>query len=76
MRSQLAGIAGASARDYLAKRGIDSAAVERFGIGLAPDSRTAFKRALAHLGEDKLIESGMLIQPDEGETHTTASAGG
>ena len=49
---------GPSARDYLARRGIDAAAVERFGIGLAPDSRTALKRALAHLGEDKLIESG------------------
>ena len=63
---QLQGINGASARDYLTKRGIDSAQVARFGIGLAPDSRNALKRALISLGEDKLIESGMLIQPDEG----------
>jgi DNA primase len=63
---QLQGINGAAAREYLAKRGIDSAQVARFGIGLAPDSRNALKRALASLGEDKLIESGMLIQPEEG----------
>src|ERR671910_1432690 len=33
---QLAGIEGAEARDYLKKRGIEPAAVARFGIGLAP----------------------------------------
>ncbi|HYI43111.1 MAG TPA: DNA primase [Sphingomicrobium sp.] len=63
---QLAGIDGAAAREYLKKRGIDAAAVKRFGIGLAPDSRNALKRALAHLGEDKLVESGMLIRPEDG----------
>ena len=42
------------------------ATIARFGLGLAPDSRTALKRALAKLGEDKLIETGMLIQPEEG----------
>ena len=40
--------------------------IARFGLGLAPDSRTALKRALAQLGEDKLVETGMLIQPEEG----------
>jgi DNA primase len=63
---QLQGIAGAAARDYLGRREIDPATIARFGIGLAPDSRTALKRALAHLGEDRLIETGMLIQPEEG----------
>ena len=63
---QLQGIAGADAREYLKRRGIEPATVQRFGIGLAPDSRNAIKRALAHLGEDKLIETGMLIQPEEG----------
>jgi DNA primase len=62
---QLQGISGAEARDYLKRRGIDAATIERFGLGLAPDNRTALKRALARLGEDKLIETGMLIQPDE-----------
>ena len=64
---QLNGLAGAEARDYLARRGIDAATAERFGLGLAPDNRTALKRALGKLGEDKLVETGMLIQPDEGE---------
>jgi DNA primase len=64
---QLQGIGGADARDYLKRRDIDGAAIQRFGLGLAPDSRSALKRALARLGEDKLIETGMLIQPEEGE---------
>ncbi|MCY7270830.1 MAG: DNA primase [Sphingomonas bacterium] len=61
---QLAGIDGAAARDYLAGRGIDAAATARFGIGFAPDHRGKLKAALASFGEDKLVESGMLIRPD------------
>jgi DNA primase len=63
---QLQGIGGASARDYLKNRGIGPETIARFGIGLAPDSRNALKRALASLGEEKLVETGMLIQPEEG----------
>jgi DNA primase len=66
---QLNGLAGAEARDYLKRRGIDAAAVQRFGIGLAPDSRNALKRALSHLGEAQLIETGMLIKPDDGDSY-------
>src|SRR5437764_10775430 len=62
---QLQGIAGADAREYLKRRGIDQETITRFGLGLAPDSRTALKRALEELGEDRLIETGMLIQPEE-----------
>jgi DNA primase len=62
---QLQGLEGAAARDYLKRRDIDPALVARFGLGLAPDNRTALKRALAHLGEDQLVETGMLIQPEE-----------
>jgi DNA primase len=62
---QLQGLGGADARNYLKRRGIEQATVARFGIGLAPDSRNALKRALTHLGEDKLIETGMLIKPEE-----------
>ena len=64
---QLNGLAGASAREYLKSRGIDAEVAQRFGLGLAPDNRTALKRALGKLGEDKLIDTGMLIQPEEGE---------
>jgi DNA primase len=63
---QLQGIGGADARQYLKRRGIDPATVARFGIGLALDNRTALKRALDKLGEDRLVETGMLIKPEEG----------
>ncbi len=61
---QLQGISGSAAREYLRNRGIGPETIARFGIGLAPDSRNALKRALGDLGEDKLVETGMLIQPD------------
>jgi len=64
---QLNGLGGADAREYLKRRGIDAATAQHFGLGLAPDNRTALKRALGRLGEDKLVETGMLIQPEEGE---------
>src|SRR3954447_23658202 len=63
---QLNGLSGAAARDYLKRRGIDVAVSQRFGLGFAPDNRTALKRALEKLGEDRLVETGMLIQPEEG----------
>src|SRR5688500_10965983 len=55
------------ARAYLATRGIDAKVVGRFGIGFAPDARGKLKAALKDLGEDKLIDTGMLIKPDEGD---------
>ncbi len=74
---QLHGPDGAGARDYLKRRGIEPRPSQRFGIGLAPDRRNALKRALAHLGEDKLVETGMLIKPEEAaRTATTASVDG
>ncbi|HEV8407631.1 MAG TPA: DNA primase [Sphingomicrobium sp.] len=63
---QLNGLSGAGARDYLKRRGIDANTVQQFGLGFAPDSRTTLKRALEKLGEDKLVETGMLIKPEEG----------
>ncbi|MFL6729843.1 MAG: DNA primase, partial [Sphingomicrobium sp.] len=66
---QLNGLAGNEARDYLKRRGIGAETVQCFGLGLAPDSRSALKRALEALGEDKLVETGMLIQPEEGDSY-------
>jgi DNA primase len=66
---QLAGTDGAGAREYLKKRGIDPSAVARFGIGFAPEGRSRLKSALASLGEEKLVATGMLIKNDEGETY-------
>jgi DNA primase len=62
---QLQGTGGADAREYLKGRGIDQGTVQRFGIGLAPEGRNVLKRAFERLGEDKLVETGMLIQPEE-----------
>src|SRR5215470_953522 len=58
---QLNGLSGAGGRDYLKRRGIDTDTVQRFGLGFAPDGRSSLKRALEKLGEDKLVETGMLI---------------
>jgi DNA primase len=63
---QLNGLGGAEAREYLKRRDIDPETIQRFGIGFAPDSRSSLKRALEKLGEDKLIDTGMLIRPEEG----------
>jgi len=63
---QLNGLEGSQARDYLKGRGIDPEKVKRFGIGFAPDGRSKLKAALAKLGEDRLVETGMLIAPDDG----------
>ena len=64
---QLHGIAGSEARDYLKRRGIEAATISRFGLGLAPQGRSRLKSALAHLGEEHLVDSGMLIRPEADE---------
>jgi DNA primase len=61
----LQGVEGGEARRYLTQRGIDAATVARFGLGLAPNRRNKLKAALLHLGEDKLVDTGMLIRPEE-----------
>ena len=69
-RRQLQTGAGATARDYLAGRGLDAAALDRFEIGFAPDLRQGLLRHLAESGvPDKLaVESGLAIRPDDGGT--------
>ncbi|MGL4542694.1 MAG: DNA primase, partial [Polymorphobacter sp.] len=62
---QLGSVEGAEARAYLTKRGIDGATARAFGLGLAPDSKAKLKTALAGLGMQKLIDTGLLIAPDE-----------
>ncbi|MCJ7422323.1 DNA primase [Sphingomicrobium astaxanthinifaciens] len=63
---QLAGIEGAGARAYLDKRGLSAAIIKRFRLGFAPDDRGRLKRALDRFGVPKLVESGMLINPEDG----------
>ncbi|QYE34249.1 DNA primase [Polymorphobacter sp. PAMC 29334] len=62
--SQLRDAGGATARDYLAKRGLADKTVADFGLGYSPDSRTRLRAALASVGDAKLIETGLLIQPE------------
>ena len=62
---QLNGVDGGEARAYLSGRGIGGDTIERFGIGFAPDARGRLKAALKALGEGMLVQSGMLIRPEE-----------
>ena len=62
----LASSEGTEARAYLTKRSIDPATVQRFGLGLAPASRNRLKTAMNSFGEDKLVDTGMLIRPEDG----------
>ena len=64
---QLDGVEGGPARAYLKDRGIAEATRKKFGFGFAPDSRGKLKQALDRFGVDKLVEAGLLIQPDEGK---------
>jgi DNA primase len=63
---QLQGLEGAAAREYLKQRAIDKDTITRFGLGFAPDGRARLKQSLLQLGEEKLVETGMLIKPEEG----------
>jgi DNA primase len=63
---QLNGLEGAEARAYLERRGIAEATRRRFGFGFAPDARGKLRGALRDLGQDRLVEAGLLIAP-EGE---------
>ncbi|WP_265562863.1 DNA primase [Sphingomicrobium arenosum] len=62
---QLGGIEGAGARAYLEKRGLTPDLIKRFRLGFAPDDRGRLKRALDRFGLPKLVDSGMVIAPDE-----------
>ena len=60
--------AGARAREYLARRGLDEETIRRFRLGWAPDDRQALRRTLGVLEfpEALLREAGLLRVPEEG----------
>ncbi|HEY0525550.1 MAG TPA: DNA primase [Stellaceae bacterium] len=60
--------AGAAGLAYLRGRGLDDAAIRRFRLGFAPESRDALKRALGGgaFPEALLIEGGLLRKPEDG----------
>jgi len=62
---QLDGVDGGPARAYLQQRGISDATRRKFGFGFAPDARGRLRTALKSYGEDKLVEAGLLIAPDD-----------
>lgn len=59
---------GRAGADYLKGRGVSNDEIEAFGLGYAPESRTALKDHLINKGytEETLIEAGLLIKPEEG----------
>jgi DNA primase len=61
---QLGGIEGAEARAYLEERGITDATRRRFGFGYAPDSFSKLRVALSRFGNERLIEAGLIIAPE------------
>ncbi|HEX6959090.1 MAG TPA: DNA primase [Ferrovibrio sp.] len=67
-QTQLQANAGVEARAYLQRRGLRQETIERFRLGYAPNSRTALKEAMLARGipEALLIESGLLIKPEDG----------
>lgn len=63
--------AAEDARRYLKSRGLTGEDCVRFGIGYAPESRTALKDELVTAGAPvaDLVECGLLIEPDNGSPY-------
>ena len=68
-REQLAGPAGARARQQLEERGVAPETIEQLGLGFAPQSRDGLRTALASQGftHTLLLQSGLVLQRDGGE---------
>ncbi|MDP2063633.1 MAG: DNA primase [Phaeovulum sp.] len=67
-RLQLKTAAGAAARDYLARRRLGQATLDRFEIGFAPDQRQGLFHALRGKGNaaDLIVEAGLCARPEDG----------
>src|SRR3979490_1379221 len=68
-REQLAGPAGARARQQLAQRDVSAKAIEQLGLGYAPSSREDLKARLLKQGfaQGLLIQSGLVLARDNGD---------
>ncbi len=55
---------GAAARAYLARRGLDAAIVQKFGLGYAPDSWDSLMKFLKaqSFREEELLDAGLLVR--------------
>ncbi len=69
-RMMLRSAAGADAREYLTRRGLDEAALDRFEIGFAPSVRQGTFQALTGKGlaEELVVAAGVATKPDDGGT--------
>jgi len=67
-RMQLNSGAGADARAYIDRRGLDQAALDRFEIGYAPNARQGAFQALKDKGFDPelIVAAGIATKPDDG----------
>lgn len=67
-RDQLGRADGRAAAAYLDQRGVPAAMRDAFGLGYAPDSRTALRDHLVNKGFAPAlqVEAGLLIQPEDG----------
>jgi DNA primase len=68
-REQLAGPAGARARQQLAERGVNAKTIEQLGLGYAPAARDGLKARLVKQGfaQGVLLQSGLVARRDNGE---------
>ncbi len=66
--------AAAAARDYLAKRGIDSATIDHFGLGFALDSWESLRSYLDEQGYavEQQVEAGLLKHNEQRDSHYDA----
>ena len=66
---QLRSDAGREALEYLKRRGLHPETLREFGFGYAPESKQALPNALPRYDERMLIETGMRIRTDDGNTY-------
>jgi DNA primase len=68
-REQLAGPAGARARQQLRDRDVSGQTIEALGLGFAPQTRHALKERLLTQGfaQGLLLQSGLVLQRDGGD---------
>ncbi|SOH92450.1 DNA primase [Monaibacterium marinum] len=70
-RAQLSGARAGAAREYINRRGLTRATVERFEIGYAPPDRTLLFEHLRAKGIEpaEIVASGVAAQPDSGQPY-------
>ena len=57
-----------AARDYLEGRHLSQQTLKKFGVGFAPDDRSALRNAMSKAGfnDQALLEAGLVIKPEGG----------